>query len=218
MNYIDENWFQGRRVGHNTLETFMKKLCEEANLNSKIYTNDSIRSTCISNLDENGFEARHITALTSHKSEATIREYSVKCPDSKKREMFNALAKPIQTKKFKTEHTVTSETAIALKDTSNQMTPNFSLDLQLESPQLPELQNCDLLEMDPIEDNLLVEILTQTEKALQHDKTVTNDQTTAPVSHAVTNVQQNTFNPTMPIVPRMYFPHSNVTINYNFTK
>ena len=74
VNYTDTTWYEGRRVGHNTLEKFMKTLAEEANLISRVYTNHSIRSTCISRLDENGFEARHITALTSHKSESTIRQ------------------------------------------------------------------------------------------------------------------------------------------------
>ena len=48
----------------------MKKLCEEANLIHKVYTNHSIRATCISRLDSMGFKARHITALLSHKAES----------------------------------------------------------------------------------------------------------------------------------------------------
>ena len=94
VNWIDECWYVPGQVGRNPLETFLKKLCEEASLEHKIYTNHSIRSTCISKLDDSGFKACHITALTSRKSEATIKQYSVKWPDKKKQEMFNALATP----------------------------------------------------------------------------------------------------------------------------
>ena len=104
VNYIDNYWYESRCVGHNTLETFMKILAKEANLTSRIYTNHSIRSTCISRLDESGFEAHHITVLTSHKSESTIREYSVCCPENKRKQMFNALASPM--KKNKAEHSM----------------------------------------------------------------------------------------------------------------
>ena len=56
------------------------------------YMNHSIRSTVISMLDKDGFEAHHIMALSSHKSESTIKEYAVKCPDSKRKAMFNSLS------------------------------------------------------------------------------------------------------------------------------
>ena len=68
----------------------MKQLCVDAKLSRLDYTNHSIRSTCITNLDKYGFEARHITAVSGHKSEATVKEYSVKCPENKKREMYDA--------------------------------------------------------------------------------------------------------------------------------
>ena len=62
----------------------MKSITEDAKLKRTDYTNHSIRSTVMSNLDSKGFEARHITAISGHKSEATIKEYSVKCPENKK--------------------------------------------------------------------------------------------------------------------------------------
>ena len=85
VNYTDEEWFEGRGLGHNTIESFMKTLAKNANLTNLEYTNHLIRSTVITNLDKHGFEARHITAVSGHKSEATIKEYSVKCPDVKKK-------------------------------------------------------------------------------------------------------------------------------------
>lgn len=43
-------------------------------------------------LNNQGFEARHICAVSSHKNEATICNYAVCCPDAKKREMSESLA------------------------------------------------------------------------------------------------------------------------------
>ena len=168
LNYTDPVWFESRRMGHNPLETFMKNLCEEANLLSKEYTNHSIRATCISHLDTSGFEARHIAALSSHKSEATIREYSVKCPENKRKEMFNALAVPMKIgKKIKSEaqSTVTSEEAI----TPNQVQTlphNNNVSLDIPFGDINSLSNIQLLEMDSDDDNLLSQILNETEKEL----------------------------------------------------
>ena len=111
VHYTDEEWFERRG-----LELFMKTLMTDAKLTNKEYTNHSIRSTVVSNLDRSGFEARHITTISGHKSEATIKEYSVKCPDVKKREMCDALAGSImQPKKFK-QGPSTSTNSIVVSD------------------------------------------------------------------------------------------------------
>ena len=103
INYLDSCWYDSRRVGHNPTKGFIKELCKDAKLISHEYTNHSIRNTCISCLDDSGFEARHITALTSFKSENTIKEYSVCCPEHKKKVMFDALAQPLQKQKNQTQ-------------------------------------------------------------------------------------------------------------------
>ena len=117
----DPVWYEARRVGHNLLESFMKLLCEEANLVQKIYTNHSIRATCISKLDRAGFEARHITSLSGHKCESTVKEYAISCPEVKKREMFEAL---VPNKKLKTA------TVSAPKNTTN-IDPNATYTIQI---------------------------------------------------------------------------------------
>ena len=66
IHYNDEEWYEGRRLGHDPIERFMRFLTKNANLTIQTYTNHSIRATCIATLDSNGFEARHITALSSH--------------------------------------------------------------------------------------------------------------------------------------------------------
>ena len=63
--------------------------------------NHSIRVTCIGTLDKGGFEARHISAISSHKNESIICQYSTKCPENKKREMFEVLADSIIPKRPK---------------------------------------------------------------------------------------------------------------------
>ena len=87
----DDEWFDNIPIGPHPLENFMKKLSEKAGL-SQIYTNHCIRATVITQLDKAGFEARHIRAVSGHKSDETIKSYSVKCPENKKREMSDALS------------------------------------------------------------------------------------------------------------------------------
>ena len=103
IHYNDPEWYESNRVGQKTLESFMKTLVKEAKLETNLYTNHSIRATCISTLDKNSFKARHITAISGHKNEVTIKTYSVKCPDKKKREMYETLKDSILPKKMKTD-------------------------------------------------------------------------------------------------------------------
>ena len=87
--YIEEEWFESRPVGKDMLERFMKiNLANNVKLDRE-YTNHPIRSTVIKTLDGDGFKARHIIQLSSHKSEATVKEYAPKCSDSKMKEMFD---------------------------------------------------------------------------------------------------------------------------------
>ena len=68
----------------------MKTISKEAKL-SAVYMNHSIRSTCLTKLDEAGFEVCHIQAISGHRSEKSIKAYSRKCLDNKKRQMVEAL-------------------------------------------------------------------------------------------------------------------------------
>ena len=63
----------------------MKILSVEANL-SGIYTNHCLRATCITALDQAGFEARHIMTLSGQKTEASIRSYSRNVSDNMQRD------------------------------------------------------------------------------------------------------------------------------------
>jgi len=59
---------------------------------STIYTNHCLRATCITALDQAGFEARHIMTVSGQKSEASIRSYSRNVSDNKRRDMSFTLS------------------------------------------------------------------------------------------------------------------------------
>ena len=252
LHYTDDEWYEERRVGHNPLESFMKNLAEEANLEGKTkYTNHSIRATCIRNLDKSGFEARHITAVSGHKNESTIREYSVKCPDNKKKEMFVALSKHVNPQ-VKVESTEPKQknfnfTIPSLPENEASQLPTFNLfemddqDDQLFYRILTETENSLALNTHPLpkantppapQENTTenTQVYTQTEQTVPiHNPTPTPNPTPQPVpnqnptplplatvpQNTVTNVQHNTYPALMPVVPKMLFSHSNVTVNYN---
>ena len=157
----------------------MRFLSKEANL-SAIYTNHSIRATVITNLNNSGYEARHIIAVTGHKSESTVKQYATKktkktkqyatkCLDSKKREMCDSLAKNLcPEKKVKTEQDDNSQNAIAPQSTINPF-PTLNLnDLDIQLQQLPT---------DP-DDLLLSQVLDDIEK--QYGTSDKKDENTNP--------------------------------------
>ena len=87
---LEHAWYKNAVIRHDPLNNIMKVISEDACL-SQIYTNHSIRSKCLTHLDEAGFEINHIQAISGHKSEESIKAYAQKCPDSKKPQMSEAL-------------------------------------------------------------------------------------------------------------------------------
>ncbi|XP_062596175.1 uncharacterized protein LOC134257604 [Saccostrea cucullata] len=81
-------------VGKNTLAEKMKNLSKNAGL-SKIYTNHCLRATSITELDRSGFEARHITSISGHQSESSIRSCSAHVCDEKKMDMAMSISRAI---------------------------------------------------------------------------------------------------------------------------
>ena len=76
---MDTEWYNKSRVGHDPLDHFMKFLYKDVKLSRNNYTNHSIYAIVITNLDKEGFEARHIIAVTGHKSESTIKHCKQGC-------------------------------------------------------------------------------------------------------------------------------------------
>ena len=234
INYVDEEWFEQRIVGRDMLERFIKlSLSKSVNLEGN-YTNHSIRAMVINTLDQAGFEGRHIIALSSHKHEARIKEYATSCPDYKRKKMFDSLSNALLPKE--------NSKAIAPKSKPSatvSKTPDIP-DVMDVKANLPTFSIESLDEFDTIDDEILANLLYDIPKDSNSNTGDKNDDQThktktdalVPTSNNVPqmahsenpkayNTQVNTFNnmPNMPNkVPAMYFPHSNVTINYNFRK
>ena len=66
----------------------MKTISAKTGL-STLYTNQCIRATCITSLDQHGIEARHIMSVRGHKSETSIKSYSRCVSESKKQKVFS---------------------------------------------------------------------------------------------------------------------------------
>lgn len=73
----------------------MPTLVKEAGLTNKSLTNHCILSTCITVLDQGGYEARHIMAISGHKKEESIKSYASKTSSSTKRAISETLSEAI---------------------------------------------------------------------------------------------------------------------------
>ena len=100
-------------VGQRTLGEKVKKLSIEAKL-SWVYMNYSIRTTTITILDESGYEAQHIMAVSSHRNESSIRSYSSQTSLTTKRKMSEILSESLNNKET-VNHSEISASANALQ-------------------------------------------------------------------------------------------------------
>jgi hypothetical protein len=89
----------------------MSNLSDEAKL-SRRYTNHCIRATSITTLDHQGIEARHIMGVSGHKNEQSIKSYSSKLSDEKKRQMSDILCENLPLKSAKVETVTTSSLSL----------------------------------------------------------------------------------------------------------
>lgn len=71
-------------VVENVLGSMMQRISKDAGL-SCVYTNHCVRATCITMLDECGYESQHIIGISKHKSVSSLKQYSSKLSNSKKR-------------------------------------------------------------------------------------------------------------------------------------
>ena len=218
----DEEWYQNQVVGRDPLNMSMKILSERAKL-SRIYTNHCIRASVVTKLDEEGFEARHIMVVSSHKSENSIKNYASKCPEIKKKQMFDALAKPFAPTTNQQNNCNVPKTP-QIGDESNTKNQVPTETATIPPPLDRKFELVDLfpnMDDDPLTDDNFLEAIEKIEK--QNQKLLTKDKeisikTPAPPAVTTNSVTSNyiqNFNPTMSL-PHMVFPHSNVTINYNF--
>ena len=196
-------------------------ICKNIKLDGD-YTNHSIRSTVISTLDNAGFESRHIIQLSSHKSESTIKEYSTKCPENKRKEMFQSLSEAMTptNKRRKLPTAATASKPEEIKEVAQNL-PTFQIEPIDDFNTIDDHVLADLMLDFPLEP-------VQTPQAEQENRNPninapTNDELAVtkdprqPQKLQEINTQFNTFNQNrIPAMPQMYFPNSHVTINYNF--
>ena len=217
----DGVWYDKCPIGCDPLNDAMKNLSSKANL-SRIYTNHCIRASVVTSLDEHGIEVRHIMATTGHKSENSIKNYAAKCPDRKRLEVCDVLASNLITEEAPnkiakiTPPTPSNTICLQNQDTANTQSAD---QLQIEYPQDNQNQeNVPLFPAwDDIPDDFLINTLTQIEKENVH---VAQSETNVTLTKesAMKTVNYSNIHNKFPNPPPMYFPHSNVTINYHFHK
>ena len=220
----DPEWYERVPIGRDPLNDAMKNLSTKANL-SHIYTNHCIRASVVTSLDEHGIEARHIMATTGHKSENSIKSYAAKCPDNKRREVSDVLASNLigaePPNKIAKISALSPSRTVAINpdnDRNAQEAPHQE-SLEIEYPdQNDNQQNVPLIPTwDDIPDDFLINTLTQIEKEnLQVNQQETNVTVTKESATKTVNYSSNQNK--LPNLPPMYFPNSNVTINYHFHK
>ena len=209
---IQEEWFENQVVGRDPLNNAMKLLSERAKL-SQMYTNHCIRACVVTKLDEEGFEARHIMVVSSHKCENSIKTYASKCPETKKKEMFEALAQPFV------------NPSIPFKEQNQNVQKSVVPQQSINTPDQANFQLVDMfpdMEEDPLSNDQFLEAINKIER--ENMQCVPNQQVNQQPanyntsgSQITSNYIQNVQNRNNP-KPHMFFPHSNVTINYNFNQ
>lgn len=95
ISWNDEVWYHCEKLGKNKVQGLMPTLVNQAGLANKSLTNHCIRSTCITISDQEGYEARHIMAVSGHKREESIKSYASKTSASTKRQISDTLADAI---------------------------------------------------------------------------------------------------------------------------
>ena len=136
-------WYQNMPVGINTLSNKMKTISKSAKC-SKLYTNHCLRSTCITTLDQAGFETRDIMAVSGHRSETSIKTYT-KTSDVRKKEMSEKISRQLNYAKAPEAKTTSreAETSIAGSNGNPPLSPSHNLSVstmpQTRTP-LMELQ------------------------------------------------------------------------------
>ena len=87
----EEIWYCRMVVGERTLGNMMAHMSDEFKL-SKRYTNHCLRVTAISVLDQSGVAGRHIIRISGHKNEESLKNYSRKITNAKKRSISETIS------------------------------------------------------------------------------------------------------------------------------
>lgn len=231
-------WFDNSPIGKNTLDNFMKTLSKNAETHT-IYTNHCIRATSITTWDENNIQARHIIGVSGHKSEETIRSYSRNVAPAKKREMADILSTKMGNppKKAKGDDNnfgtinmedIDFEDWVPIENNRNDFDlgdvlntienerqnnqGNIMLNTAPNPPPTGQMQPTSNENINPTQFNQIALPNADPQPSTSHQVLP------APNNPGQTNNQVLNFSSAQnyPLIPKMYFPNSNVTINYNF--
>ena len=86
-----EVWFCNSPLGINTLGYLLKTMSKAAGIITHL-TNYCIQATSMTVLSDYNMEARHIKAVTGHKSDSSIQSYSMRVSFQRKENMSNILS------------------------------------------------------------------------------------------------------------------------------
>lgn len=89
--YSNEIWFTDKPLAKRTFANFLADICKSASV-TKSYTPHCLRATAIQFLNDEGFEARHIMFMTSHKSESSLRSYNRNVSTTQKKSLSSSLS------------------------------------------------------------------------------------------------------------------------------
>ena len=128
INYSDETWFEPRIVGRDMLHRFMKINLENCVLLDGEYTNHSIR--------------------------ATVKEYSVQCPDNKRKELFDSLSNAL----------LPSSTVAAPSTSTSNDLPSDLVDVKISLPSF----NLEPIDFETIDDRALAKIVEDIEHEMEN--------------------------------------------------
>ena len=88
----DEVWYYNSPIGVNTFGNLLKTMSKAAGIIPYL-TNHSIRATSVTVLSDSNVEARHIKAVTGHKSDNSIESYNTRASFQQKENMSNILSR-----------------------------------------------------------------------------------------------------------------------------
>jgi hypothetical protein len=108
-------WYANCPVGKNPIASFMSRMSQEHDLDDT-YTNHCARVSAISALNAE-YEARHIMALSGHKSETSIRRYSRRTATTTLQGMSSTLASTVGIEEHSTDPPPAKKPALAANTT-----------------------------------------------------------------------------------------------------
>ena len=149
----DTVWYCNSPLGKNSLANFMSDISKAAKL-SMVYTNHSVRATSITIMDNGGITGRHIMKVSGHRSETSLKSYSNRVSDKKKKEISDVLSNAISVNTISTDSASKNTTVKAnlsmedvSKDDNQPFLPSEVLDIFANDITLEEVDENDPLDL-----------------------------------------------------------------------